>query len=100
MLANTAGKQYYAKEMSCPAPTGLSGSLVVTAEQPYRIMAVVTGNVESDILAYRIVEQQKDGRILTESISSIVSYGTAALPTYDVDDWLPKALDSILSLPG
>jgi len=62
-------------------------------------MAVVTGNVESDILVYRIIDQDDAGNVRTESISRIVSYGTAASITYDVDNWLPDAFDSILSLP-
>jgi len=99
MIANTSDKQYPAKEMSCAAPTGLSGSILAPSDQPSLAMAVVTGNVESDILVYRIIDQDDAGNVRTESISRIVSYGTAASITYDVDNWLPDAFDSILSLP-
>jgi hypothetical protein len=54
-----AGHSYFAFEMSCPAPAGLSGSLLAYTSRPDVAIAVVTTNHDSYALVDRLEEVEK-----------------------------------------
>lgn len=87
--SDTAGRKYFAFEMSCPAPAGLSGSVLAYTAQHDAAFAVVTANHDSYALIDRLEEVEKDGRIYREQISRVVSYGIAAALN-GVVDWLDE----------
>jgi hypothetical protein len=73
-----AGRRYFAYEMSCPAPVGLSGSLLAYTGQPNVPIAVVTSNHDSYALIDRLEEVEKNGIIYREQVNRVISYGIAA----------------------
>jgi hypothetical protein len=89
--SDPAGRSYLAFEMSCPAPVGLSGSLLAYTNRPDVAIAVVTRNHDSYALIDRLEEVEKDGVVYREQISRVISYGIAASLT-GVVNWLDEHL--------
>jgi hypothetical protein len=81
---------YLAGEMSNPAPPGLSGGALAVTRYMEQIAAVVTTNVESEVVLDRTEEIERDGSTYRDSIVRHVSYGIAAMLTRQVEEWLDE----------
>ncbi len=88
------GASYFAGEMSIPAPPGFSGGPLAYADMPRGLVAVVTTNVDSEVIIDRYEEVEHDGVIHREQISRIISYGIAAM-TSRIRDWLDETAGPI-----
>ncbi|MDN5747368.1 MAG: hypothetical protein L0H64_02385 [Pseudonocardia sp.] len=91
---DSAGRRYFALEMSCPAPAGLSGSVVAYAQRPDVAVGVVTANHDSYVLLDRVEEVQRDGSVYRDSTSRVISYGIAASLS-NTENWLDEHLSSL-----
>lgn len=80
-------REYFAGEMSIPAPAGLSGGPVSRRSAPNLLTAIVTTNVESYVLLDAVEEVEKDGKTLRVESRRVVTYGIAAM-LHGVRDWL------------
>ncbi|QJY51167.1 hypothetical protein [Pseudonocardia broussonetiae] len=80
--------------MSCPAPAGLSGSVVAYTHRPDVAVAVVTANHDSYILLDRVEEIERDGSVSRDSTSRVISYGIAASLS-NTENWLDEHLASL-----
>jgi hypothetical protein len=83
------GTSYFAGEMSIPAPPGFSGGPLAYTDMPHGLVAVVTTNVDSEIIIDRYEEVEHQGVTHREQISRIISYGIAAM-TSGIRDWLDE----------
>ncbi|MEU0532335.1 hypothetical protein [Amycolatopsis tolypomycina] len=72
-------RTYLALEMSCPAPQGLSGSLLSSPRAVTTPHAVVTGNMESYAIVDLVSEVDDNGKVYREETRRIISYGIAVL---------------------
>jgi hypothetical protein len=79
---------YLAGEMSIPAPPGLSGGALAIPTHVEQIAAVVTTNVDSEVVLDRTEQVERDGSTYRDSIVRHVSYGIAAMLTAQVGQWL------------
>jgi hypothetical protein len=86
--APAGGYHYLAGEMSIPAPPGLSGGALAPSGEPERISAVVTTNVDSEVVLDRTEEVERGGALYRDSIVRHISYGIAALVIGGIDKWL------------
>jgi len=84
---DSAGRSYFAAEMSIPAPAGLSGGPIVPAHQTDQLLGVVTTNVESYVVLDSFEEVEEGGRTLRVESRRVVNYGIAALLSGH-RDWL------------
>jgi Trypsin-like peptidase domain len=83
------GNSYFAGEMSIPAPPGFSGGPLAYTTMPNGLVAVVTTNVDSEIILDRFEEVQRDGSKHAERVTRMISYGIAAM-TAGHWDWLDQ----------
>jgi hypothetical protein len=90
------GDQYFAMEMSCPAPAGLSGSMLAYLNRPDIPIGVVTTNYDSYVLLDRLEEVEKNGAIYREQISRVVSYGIAA-SLINEQTWLDERIAELIA---
>jgi hypothetical protein len=74
-----SGPGYFAAEMSIPAPPGFSGGPLAYAARPGELIAVVTTNVDSEIILDRFEEVERDGSRHAERVTRVISYGIAAM---------------------
>lgn len=86
--APAGGYKYLAAEMNIPAPPGLSGGALSLPSEPERIFAVVTTNVDSEVVLDRTEEVERDGTTYRDSIVRHISYGIAAMLIGQVGRWL------------
>jgi hypothetical protein len=84
------GTSYFAGEMSIPAPPGFSGGPLAYTDMPQGLVAVVTTNVDSEIIIDRYEEVEHDGVIHREQVSRIISYGIAAMTAGSIREWLDE----------
>jgi hypothetical protein len=82
------GHNYWAGEMSVPAPTGLSGGPVVWRENPSAVCGVVTTNLETHAILDHVEEVQEDGRTIRMEARRVVHYGLALMLLGNLDPWL------------
>lgn len=75
---DSQGRKYSAYEMNCPAPMGLSGSLVSLPSARREAFAVVTANHEAYAIVNMVSEVDDDGVRYVERTNRVVSYGIAA----------------------
>lgn len=85
------GRSYFAFELSCPAPAGLSGSVIAYTNAPDVAVAVVTANHDAYTLIDRLEDVDRDGRTVREQINRVVSYGIAA-GLHGQEAWLDETL--------
>jgi len=81
---------YLAGEMNIPAPPGLSGGALAVTRYPQQLAAVVTTNVDSEVVLDRTEKVERDGTTYRDSIVRHISYGIAAMLTRDVGEWLDQ----------
>lgn len=84
---DSAGRGYFAGELSVAAPAGLSGGPVARPHTPNLISSVVTTNVESYAVLDYVEEVERDGRSLRLEARRVVAYGIAAM-LMSAKDWL------------
>jgi Trypsin-like peptidase domain len=86
--APAGGYKYLAAEMSIPAPPGLSGGALSLPSEPEQVFAIVTTNVDSEVVLDRTEEVERDGTTYRDSIVRHISYGIAAMLIGQIGDWL------------
>lgn len=82
---------YFAFEMSVPAPGGLSGTVLAYQENPQVAVAVVTGNIESSVVVDRFEEIRDGHEVYSSKIERVVAYGVAAA-LHGHRAWLEEAV--------
>lgn len=86
---NPSGRNYFAAELSIPAPAGLSGGPVSNAHRPQVLDAIVTTNHDSSLIIDSYEKVEHNGNISRSEIKRVVSYGIAAmLVPADVQAWV------------
>ncbi|WP_426624485.1 S1 family peptidase [Leifsonia sp. McL0607] len=90
---DSSGRNYFAGELSIPAPGGLSGGPVSAAHSPNRLAAIVTANVESYVIVDSVSEVDDDGKQYREESRRVISYGIAAMLTGH-GPWIRSVIDT------
>jgi hypothetical protein len=88
--APSGSYSYLAAEMSIPAPPGLSGGALALPSEPEQLAAVVTTNVDSEVVLDRTEQVERDGAMYREAIVRQVSYGLAVLLQGPAAEWLDE----------
>jgi hypothetical protein len=89
-------RSYLAIEMSCPAPQGLSGSLISYVQDPRKVIGVVTGNLDSYAIVDSISDVDDNGRLYREETRRLISYGIAA-SLGGQQEWLTESVRTLES---
>lgn len=87
-------RNYFALELSSPAPAGLSGSVLTYAHAPRVPVGVVTANFDSYVLIDRVDEISRDGVTVQGRTERVVSYGVAA-SLAGKQQWLTESLEQL-----
>jgi len=83
------GHDYFAGELSVPAPSGLSGGPVVHPHNSKALAGIVTSNVESYAVLDQVEEVQEDGKTRTLESRRVLSYGLCAMLS-GLTEWLDE----------
>jgi hypothetical protein len=83
------GRNYFAGEMSIPAPAGLSGGGLTYTRAARHLAAIVTTNHDSWVTLDRTEEVERDGVKYRDEVRRVVSYGIAAM-AHPHEDWLAE----------
>jgi len=90
------GSNYFALEMSAPAPGGSSGTILAYAQDPERAAAIVAVNHDSWMTVERIEEIEENGRVDRVEVRRVISYGIAvALHGYET--WINEVVEEMTS---
>lgn len=87
------GHDYFAGELSVPAPSGLSGGPVVYPHDSKNLAGIVTSNVESYAILDQVEEAREDGRTTKYESRRVLSYGLCAMLS-GLNEWLDDQVPS------
>ncbi len=82
-----SGRKFFAGEMSIPAPAGLSGGPLWVPENPSKLIAIVSSNMESHSIIDSYEETTQDGEVTRGEIRRQISYGVCVMLS-EVGDWV------------
>lgn len=88
------GHEYFAGELSVPAPAGLSGGPVVYPQDSKNLAGIVTANVESYAILDQIEEAREDGSTTKYESRRVLSYGLCAMLS-GLKEWLDEQVPPI-----
>jgi hypothetical protein len=86
------GLEYFAGEMSIPAPPGLSGSPIMLAHAPQLLVGIVAANLDSYTTLSSFEQVDSAGTSYREVSKRIVSYGISAMFTKGKVQWAQEAI--------
>lgn len=89
-----SGRDYFAAEMSIPAPAVLSGGPVSAPNTPDKLLGIVTTNHDCYLVVDSYEVEERAGSISRGQIRRVVSYGVAAMLTAEeFSTWLQSIVD-------